>query len=199
MQEVISFHERVCKTIIECAKIFQDTFLAYNYLVCSDAFPNTFHMITAHESNYLHLTGVHTHLKAIDFFNKCIRQTLLITDFDFKKPGVSVLSVKGSVREKITALPYLDNFFSKPILAMEGFKDNHVIGTFSTSDKTITLGFVRSGNPMSLLKGMKIDKNIAKPVELVFRKPKNVDKFSEIILGECYLQKYQQHIASFLK
>ena len=123
MQNVISFQERVCKTLIECSKIFQDTFLAYDYLVCSDAFSSTFRMITAHEGNYLHLTGVHTHLKAIDFFNKCIKQTLFITDFDFKKPGVSVRSVKGAVREKIAVLPYLANFFSRPILAMEGFKE----------------------------------------------------------------------------
>ena len=199
MQNVISFQERVCKTLIECSKIFQDTFLAYDYLVCSDAFSSTFRMITAHEGNYLHLTGVHTHLKAIDFFNKCIKQTLFITDFDFKKPGVSVRSVKGAVREKIAVLPYLANFFSRPILAMEGFKDNHVIGTFSTSENTITLGFVHSGNPMSLLKGMKLNKNIAKPVELVFRKSIKVDKFFEIILGESYLPKYQQHIASLLE
>ena len=198
MKNVVSFQERVCRTIIACAKIFQDTFLTYDYLVCSDAFSTSFHTITAHEGNYLHLTGVHTNLKAIDFFNKCIKQTLQITDFDFKKPGVSVTSVKGSVREKITVLPYLNNFFSSPLLAIEGFKDNKVLGTFATSDKIITLGFVHRGNPMSLLKGMKLDKNIAKPVELVFRKPKNVDKFSEIILGEINLPKYRPHIASRL-
>ena len=197
-----SFVQRVCEAVIENALVFSMTFLKYDYLVCSNAFKKRFHVITAHEGNYLHLTGVHTRLSAADFYAKCINQSLQTTDFDFKRAGVAEKDVKGAVRKKINSLPYMRDFFAKPLYAEEGFKENRVVGTFSSSDGEITIGFVANGNPMSLLKGDRLRQNKA-PVDVVLRREKSVAlpyfTDTDIIYGDGkVLDAYRQDIGDYL-
>lgn len=59
-----------------------------------------FYIVSAHEDNYLHLTGLHTSLSAENFFNKCYTGTLDESDFDFARVGQNEKEVKGSVRRK---------------------------------------------------------------------------------------------------
>lgn len=78
--------------------------------------------MSAHEDNYLHLTGVHTNLGASAFFQKCYDGTLEESDFDFNKDGQSESEVKGSVRRKINALGAIMGIFSGGTIAEEDFR-----------------------------------------------------------------------------
>lgn len=181
---VKSFKERVCQTVIECSKKYATNFVKYDYLVCSIAFTNKYYIISAQEDNYQHLTGVHSLISAQDFFNKCHQGTLTESDFDFVKKGQSEKSVKGSVREKIAVLKdTMDLFANKDIFAEESFSKNRVFCSFATAIPSFTLGFTNNvyATPKSLLKNNKLGNSIHK-VDLVIRKLRSADKYSEIVL-----------------
>lgn len=201
--EQIPFVERVRLAIIANAPVFSDTFLKYDYLVCCQAFDSKYRIITANERNYLHLTGVHTTMRPDEFYRKAFSGELLVSDFDFIKPNVSEQSVKGSVREKIISLPQMNDFFSKDLLATDGFMQNRMVGTFSTSDvaNLITIGFVQNGNPMSLLKGNKLKGNNISPVDLIFQREKasSCDLFTTLKYGKPdTIRRYAKYIETFL-
>ena len=189
----VSFKERVRNEAIANAKFYKSNFIDYEYLICSEAFENGFHIIKSDKGNYLHLIGIHTELSSEQFFEKCISEELEETDFDFRKPGKSEKSVKGSVREKITVLPEMVNLFTHKLLAEDDFKKNRVECAFTTSDNTCTLGFAVSGRPKSLLKGNKLEKSKAKEVDLIFRRPRSSEAlFEELVWGEREsIHKYQ--------
>ena len=101
-----SFKERVAQVAIAQAKVYEQVFLKYEYLLCSEAFSeNPYYIISAHADNFRHLVGVNTSFSAEEFFNKCLDGTLTENDFDFIKRGQSEKEVKGAVRDKIIALP----------------------------------------------------------------------------------------------
>ena len=92
--------------------------LYFNYKYLIFQFQNTlltptssYYIVSAHEDNYLHLTGVHTNLGASAFFQKCYDGTLEENDFDFNKDGQSESEIKGSVRRKINALGAIMGIF----------------------------------------------------------------------------------------
>ncbi|MBQ4558825.1 MAG: hypothetical protein IJA54_00690 [Tyzzerella sp.] len=181
----VSFKERVRNEAIANAKFYQANFVDYEYLICSEAFENGFHIIKADKGNYLHLIGIHTELSAEQFFDKCFSEELEEADFDFLKPGKSEKSVKGSVREKITVLPEMVNLFTHKLLAEDNFKKNRVECAFTTSDNTCTLGFAVSGRPKSLLKGNKLEKSKVKDVDVIFRRPRGSEElFEELVWGK---------------
>lgn len=200
---VISFKERVKDTAIRNAPVYENIFMKYEYLVCSEAFAAGFHIIKADKGNYLHLLGIHTALKPGDFFDKCIasgEEQLTEGDFDFNKPGRSEKSVKGSVRQKITALPKMLDLFQHKLLAEDGFKKNEVECAFATTDNVFTLGFASSGRPKSLLKGNELDKNKQKDVDLIFRKKRgSSSRYEELIYGNKESAiKYKDSIRDFV-
>ncbi len=199
----ISFKERVRDAAVRNAPVYEDVFMKYEYLVCSEAFADGCHIIKADKGNYLHLLGIHTALKPGDFFDKCIasgREQLAEDDFDFNKPGRSEKSVKGSVRQKITALPKMLDLFRQKLLAEDGFKKNEVECAFATTDNVFTLGFASSGRPKSLLKGNELDKNKQKNVDLVFRKIRGGSSlYEELIYGDKEsVIKYKDSIKDFV-
>lgn len=197
----ISFKERVRNEAIANAKFYKANFVDYEYLICSEAFENGFHIIKSDKGNYLHLIGIHTELSPEQFFEKCVSEELEETDFDFLKPGKSEKSVKGSVREKITVLPDMVNLFTHKLLAEDGFKKNRVECAFTTSDNKCTLGFAVSGRPKSLLKGNKLEKSKAKDVDLIFRRPRGSEElFEELLWGEQEnVRKYEGVLGEFVK
>lgn len=199
----ISFKERVKDAAVRNAPVYEDVFMKYEYLVCSEAFADGCHIIKADKGNYLHLLGIHTALKPGDFFDKCIAsggEQLEEDDFDFNKPGRSEKSVKGSVRQKITALPKMLDLFHQKLLAEDGFKKNEVECAFATTDNVFTLGFASSGRPKSLLKGNELDKNKQKNVDLVFRKIRGSSSlYEELIYGDKEsVIKYKDSIKDFV-
>jgi len=197
----VSFKERVRNEAIANAKFYKANFVDYEYLICSEAFENGFHIIKSDKGNYLHLIGIHTDLSSEQFFDKCVSGELEESDFDFLKSGKSEKSVKGSVREKITVLPKMVNLFTQKLLAEDDFKKNRVECAFTTTDNKCTLGFAVSGRPKSLLKGNKLEKSKAKDVDLIFRRPRSSEGlFEELVWGEQEsIRKYEGVIEQFVK
>lgn len=192
----VSFKERVRDEAVANACLYKKNYVDYEYLICSEAFDNGYHIIKSDAGNYLHLIGIHTELSAQEFFDKCISGELTEDDFDFMKPGKSEKSVKGSVREKIKVLPYMLELFEQDLVAEDNFKKNKVECAFATTDNVCTLGFAVSGRPKSLLKGNELDKNKAKKVDLIFRKRRSSGKlYEELFWGNAEdIVKYQEKI-----
>ena len=197
-----SFKTRVCKAINENASVFEATLLNCEYLICSKVFETGYCIIKAHKGNYLHLTGVHTNLKADTFYEKAREGKITENDFDFRKVGVSEKSVKGSVREKIVALPSIANFFSKELRAEYNFVKNIVSCNFATTDQqTLTLGFVKNGNPRTLMKGNQLHEDKSEKVDCVLKRSTETSKqgFTEIVYGDIdALSVYWENIESLL-
>lgn len=195
-----SFKERVKNVSINEAVLYKEIFIDYEYLICSEAFENQkFYIINAKKENYMHLIGVNSDLKAIEFFDKCFAKTLLEDDFNFIKRNQSEKSVKGSVRRKISVLHNIMEIFcgEKVILAEENFRKNSVICNVATSDEQCTIGFVSTSKayPKTLQKGNELNKDKTKLVDLILRKRKDSKKFNELIVGNpISIQKYFEHI-----
>lgn len=196
----VSFKERVKNEAITNARLYQSNFIDYEYLVCSEAFNNGYHVIKSDKGNYLHLIGIHTTLSAEEFFDKCNDGTLDESDFDFVKPHKSEKSVKGSVREKITVLPDMVRLFEHRLLAENNFKKNKVECAFATSDNSFTLGLAVSGRPKSLLKGNELESVKAKPVDLIFRKRRScAGIYDELVFGNrADIPKYKVKIKDYI-
>lgn len=197
---IISFKERVKNECIKNVKLYEDNFIKFEYLICSEAFEKGYCIIKSDKGNYLHLIGIHTRLSPEDFYDKCYNEKLVEEDFDFVKPQKSEKSVKGSVREKIKVLPYMVNMFYSELLAEGEFKKNKVECAFATSDNKCTLGFASSGRPKSLLKGNELEANKMKKVDLVFRKPRSSKNlYEDLIYGnKSDINKYRNEILKFL-
>lgn len=202
MSEYPSFKAHVKNTLISCAPLYQSYFVNYEYLICSEAFKNSFYyIIDAHEDNYLHLTGVSTFLSAEDFFHKCLNGTLLESHFDFNRLGQSPKEAKGSVRRKITSLSSITNIFTSTSLVEEDFQKNNIQCSFATSQGTSTLGFTSLGRarPMTLLKGNLLNPMKSKNISLVLRKKSGETKYTDIIFGTPEtLSYYYEYISELL-
>lgn len=197
-----SFKERVTQVAIAQAKVYEQVFLKYEYLLCSEAFSDKpYYIISAHADNYRHLVGVNTAFSADDFFQKCLSGTLTENDFDFCKRGQSEKEVKGAVRDKIIALPEFLSMMGEPLLAEESFVKNRVHCSFATSDRSATVGFIAAdkSKPMTLLRGDRLDSTKSAAVDLVLRRPYGTQYFTEIIFGnEAMLEKYVDAIKPLL-
>lgn len=197
-----SFKERVTQVAIEQAKIYEQVFLKYEYLLCSTAFSEKpYYIISAHADNFRHLVGVNTAFSADEFFAKCLSGTLNENDFDFRKRGQSEKEVKGAVRDKIIALPEFLSMMGKPLLAEECFVKNRVHCAFATTDKSATIGFIAAdkSKPMTLLRGDRLDASKCAAVDLVLRRPFGGQKFGEVVFGdENMISKYIECIKPLL-
>ena len=100
-----TFKQNVLSAICNGAQVYKDIFIDFEYQVFSKAFTrNSFYIISATKSNFLHLTGVNTQLSADQFFDKALNKSLTKNDFDFTKKGQTEKMVKGSVRRKVRFL-----------------------------------------------------------------------------------------------
>lgn len=193
-----SFKERVAQVAIAQAKVYERAFLKYEYLLCSEAFTDKpYYIISAHADNYRHLVGVNTAISADDFFQKCLDGTLTESDFDFCKRGQTEKETKGSVRDKIIALPEFLSIMGKPLLAEESFVKNRVRCSFATTDRNVTIGFIAANKskPMTLLRGDRLDSTKCATVDIVLRRPYGSQFFDEVIYGdESMIEKYQSVI-----
>lgn len=156
--------------------------------------------IKAESNNYLHLIGVNTNLSPEDFFQKCIDKKLEEADFDFIKRGQSEKSVKGSVRQKIKALPEMLKMFEKELLAEKHFEKNKISCLFATADEDFTIGFVETGRPKSSMRKNQLDEKKCKSVELVMRKRRGEQFYVERIVGDdIAFEKYKEDIIDYIK
>jgi len=202
MGEQKSFKERVKESVIDNALSYKKYYVDYEYLLCSKAFvKNQYYIVSAHEDNYLHLTGLHTKLNATAFFEKCNSRTLETDDFDFVKDGQSEKEVKGSVRRKINSLPNIMNIFNEGTSVEEDFEKNRIKCELAAEARSITLGFVVAGKakPMTLLKGNELDASKAEKLDIVLRRKTGETKFSELLLGnETQMKWYKEYLKDVL-
>lgn len=181
-----SFKERVRQVAIKQSKIYKNIFIDYQYLICSYDFKKQdFYILSAEQTNYLHLVGVNTFLTPKEFFTKCFNGTLEESDFDFSKKNTNPSVVKGSVRRKIQSLELLNNFFNKKLLIEENFKKNNITCAIATSDNKITIGFTNGeySRPKTLLKGNELKTNPIN-IHLILSKKRNEKLFNTIIYGD---------------
>lgn len=93
------------------------------------------------------------------------------------------------------------NMFGSSTMIEEDFVKNRIRCSFATANSNVTLGFVVSGKakPMTLLKGNELDSSKAKRLELVLRRRKGEDKFSELLVGtEETLNEYRECLGELL-
>lgn len=178
-----TFKERVKNIAINCATDYRDKLCNYEYLIISEAFTDKYCIVCAEEDNYMHLIGVNSCLSAQVFYEKCIKKTLTVDDFDFNKKNQSEKSVKGSVREKIVALPNFCNMFIKEDLkCQQEFSKGKIKCRFASATDKFTIGFVKEGRPKSLMKNNQLDDS-SKPIIAILRRPKHTSEFIETIIG----------------
>ncbi len=196
----MSFKERVKKAAIDGAKLYKENFIDCEYLICSKAFhEKQYYVAKADEGNYLHLIGVHTEMTPKEFFEKCYEGTLTEEDFDFEKKNQSEKSVKGSVRQKIKVLPDMLQMYGKELVAQENFKKNRVECAFATADSTHTLGYASAGRPKSLLQKNELDQDKSEKVDLVFKKKRGAEKFTQLVSGRVeMIERYRSQINEML-
>lgn len=187
MADKKTFKERVKEIAIQEAVFYKEIFTENTYLIYSSNFKKkAFYILSAERDNYLHLIGVHTNLSAMEFFEKCIAQTLTEDDFDFEKPYQNENVVKGSVRRKIKCLPSLKNIFDNDdLLFEEDFKKNSIICALAASDQKLTLGFAygAKSRPKTLLKGNELSDKAIK-IDLILSKRRSDENFNKIVYGD---------------
>ena len=77
-----TFKQNVLSAICNGAQVYKDIFIDFEYQVFSKSFTkNSFYIISATKSNFLHLTGVNTQLSADQFFDKALNKSLTENDF----------------------------------------------------------------------------------------------------------------------
>ena len=177
-----TFKQNVLSAICNGAQVYKDIFIDFEYQVFSKSFTrNSFYIISATKSNFLHLTGVNTQLSADQFFDKALNKSLTENDFDFTKKGQTEKMVKGSVRRKVRFLSSLDKIFDKSTLVEESFNKNQVSCTFAVSENSFTLGFIAlpKCRPNTLLKGNEL-KN-PQSIDSIKRRKKGESEFVDFL------------------
>ena len=180
----ISFDDRVISTLCSTSKLYKQNYVDYTYLIISESFINEpYYIIEMHEDNFLHLSGVQTSLNASEFFNKCISNSLLITDIIAPSSGDKYY--KGTIRRKINVLPDFVNGFDASYFVQENFKKNSVTCNFASSNYNLTIGFLKihESVPFTLLKGDCLDHKSATPIKVLLRKSRTDQMFTEVIIG----------------
>lgn len=95
------------------------------------------YVIKFDKTNFLHLTGVISTLKAGDFFEKCYNSSISIDDFDYDE-----VKNKTNIKNKLRCLVTISTMFNKELFAQEHFEKNRVICKIATSDGSYTIGFI---------------------------------------------------------
>lgn len=118
------------------------------------------YIIKFNKSNFLHLTGVISSLKAADFFDKCYDSSIAIDEFDYNE-----IKNKTNIKNKLRCLATISSLFDKELFAQEQFVKNRVICKIATSDGSCTIGFsggIRCVYPKTVLNKNRLDEN--KPI-----------------------------------
>ena len=203
MENKQDFKTRVKETVIKAAKEYQDYFLDYDYLLCSDAFINNdYYIISGTKTNFKHLTGVVVENDSPEiFFEKSLNGTLKETDFEIKKDE-NDKNTKGTVRRKILVLEDAMQIFNKTTFVEEDFEKNNIKCSFATENGSSTIGFTPTGiitRPKTLLRGNQLNTNKSQELELVLRKKREEELFTDIIIGNKDISnKYKQKISELV-
>ncbi len=173
-----SFKERVRLKLMDCAVLYYELLVQKDYLIFSRNFRyQKYYIVSAFEDNFLHLTGVHTNLKAKKFFEKCYQKTLEDGDFE-----INDKSQKGSVRRKMSVLENaIQIFSSEAIVVEENFNKNRISCSFASSDKVCTIGFTKTklAKPQTILKGYQLHDEVK--VDFILSRNKGEKDFQTVV------------------
>jgi len=104
------------------------------------------------ETNFLHLTGVRTGLKAKDFYEKCLNNKITINDFNFRDNKV----IMSNAIKKMRHLVNINLFFNYPCYIQKEFCKGNIQCIYAISNKHATIGFADAKyvvRPQTLLDG----------------------------------------------
>lgn len=94
------------------------------------------YLLLFNKANFLHLTGVMSHLSANEFFDKCFSETIDENDF-----GYNEIKNKTNIKNKLKCLVIISSLFTKDIYVQEVFVKNRVVCKLATADNCCTIGF----------------------------------------------------------
>lgn len=173
-----SFKERVRLKLMDCAVLYYELLVQKDYLIFSRNFRyQKYYIVSAFEDNFLHLTGVHTNLKAKNFFEKCYQKTLEDGDFE-----INDKSQKGSIRRKISVLENAIKIFSsEDIVVEERFHKNRISCSFAAAERVCTIGFTNTEltKPQTVLKGYQLQSEIE--VDFILSRDKGEKDFQTVV------------------
>ena len=112
------------------------------------------------KTNFLHLTGLKTHLSTEDFFLRCFEGTILESDY-----SLGPNKDRKTVKRKLKNLINIDKLFKTEIMVQEMFMKNQVVCRIATSDGKCTVGFVDAKyylRPVTILANNHLD--ASKPI-----------------------------------
>jgi len=159
-----SFKATVKEKLILAAKSYSNL-LKKRIVVSSPQFEiSPSYIVRFYETNFLHLTGVQTHLRPLDFYDKCLNETISEEEFDCE----STTKIKGLVRLKMRHLDRIDELFKQDLLVQENFEKGKIKCMIAASDGSCTIGFVDAKycvRPKTILDKNHLNKN--KPICVV--------------------------------
>ena len=195
-----SFTTRLRDEFVASAALYRSFLMEHEYLVCSKAFSlHPYYICYGTKDNFLHLTGVHTHLRNSQFYEKCLYGTLTEADFNFISPYLSTRDVIGCAKKKSKALLLMENIFKEGAVAEENYRKGHVRADFAIAAEGVTFCFAAPdrARPKSVLGGNCIRNG--NKVDLVLRKRRGAELFDEIIVGNMEtLEEYREAISAHL-
>ena len=121
-----------------------------------------------YKENFLHLTGVKTGCTALDFYEKCFNETILISDINnFEK------EYRNKIARKLKHLQRISQYFLNDLQVQENFEKNTVSCVVATSDGEKTIGFANT-KPIIRIKTL-LDRNQLNPNKPILTiKPKTI-------------------------
>lgn len=159
------FEEETLLIILESAQSYSKL-CDYVYIISSDDFKEqNYYAIHFYPQNFLHLTGVKTTLKSIDFYEKALKGELSVSDFSCGSKGSSNESEKelyNHVKQKMKHLKHISSLFenSSVLVVQENFKKGKIPCCFASANGKFSMGFAgKSLQPMTLLNGNMLDPN----------------------------------------
>ena len=106
-----SFKENVRKQLLVAAQEYF-SLLNKTVIIKSEDFEfQKIYIIKFDKTNFLHLTGVISTLKAGDFFEKCYNSSISIDDYDYDE-----VKNKTNIKNKLRCLATISSIFSKELL-----------------------------------------------------------------------------------
>lgn len=108
-------------------------------------------------SNFLHLTGVKTRLRAREFYGKCLDKTLSVDDFDTTSPTDPNLMMH--IEMKMKNIKNIETLIKGQVNIEERYVRGKVRCVIATSNKKFTLCFTN---------GTYYDKDVLVPMSLLY-------------------------------
>ena len=161
-----SFKENIRKQLLIAAQDYSSLLSKTIVLESNDFEFQKRYILRFDKTNFLHLTGVLSSLKADEFFKKCLDSSIAVGDFDY-----DAVKNKTNIKNKLCCLVQLSSMLRKELLVQEQFVKNRIICKIAASNGSFTVGFTggkRCVYPKTVLNKNRLDKT--KPILTIMPK-----------------------------